>query len=431
VTLRTPSGAAAGASATPAADLPSLRRSIIGAFAIVFAGALLVAGAGILLLVPHLSVPAAAAWALAMLGAALAFFSWLGAVILRRRLLGPMAELAAALEAIDTGDQTARVPAASTAEMARLARSADAMAQRLVARQHALAANIRSLDETNRLLTEARDAMIRAEKLASAGRLGTGIAHEVGNPLSAILGYLGLLARKTDGPDLELVQAAEREAKRIDRIIRGLLDYARPRDAVAQRVDVVLVAADTMDLVRTQGVFSHVGLEGVLPAEPPMIVDGDPYQLQQVLVNLLVNAADALAGQRNGSVRLVVTRRRALPAPPRSPARRQGDPEGIDYSHRRRLNPSLRWPVGDPASPSGEVVEITVSDNGPGIPHGLIDQLFEPFVTTKEPGEGTGLGLALSARLVEGMGGTIHAASPGQGAEFRVVLPAVDHPPDQ
>jgi C4-dicarboxylate-specific signal transduction histidine kinase len=85
-----------------------------------------------------------------------------------------------------------------------------------------------------------------------------------------------------------------------------------------------------------------------------------------------------------------------------------------------------RWPAGDPESESGEIVELVVRDNGPGLPPDLIDQIFEPFVTTKEPGKGTGLGLAVCARLVEGMGGVIHADNAAEGgAVFRVLLPAI------
>jgi signal transduction histidine kinase len=105
-------------------------------------------------------------------------------------------------------------------------------------------------------------------------------------------------------------------------------------------------------------------------------------------------------------------------------ARRKDDHPNIDYTHRRRLHAPPRSLLAEPGSERGSVVEITVSDNGPGIPNELLDQIFEPFVTTKEIGQGTGLGLAVCARLIEGMGGIIRAESEGTGATFRVVLPA-------
>jgi two-component system, NtrC family, sensor kinase len=407
-------------------DLPTLRRELIGAFGVIFAGALFVAAVGIILVVPRLSPLAAGTYVATLLLADLAVFFWLGSRMLRRRLTAPLDALVSSVEAMSAGELETRLPDLDSQELQRLNAATQQMAARLLADQHTLAENIRSLDETNRLLTEARDEMIRTEKMASVGRLGAGIAHEVGNPLGAIMGYLALIARQEEGPRRDMVLAAEKEASRIDRIIRGLLDYSRPRDAVVQRVDVTAVLRDTIDLVVTQGHFSGVELDYAPAAGEELLVRGDPYQLQQVMVNLLVNAADAVSEQRERRISIMASSRPALPAPEHRPAKRRDDPEGVDYSHRRRLPPSQRWPMGDPESESGAVVEIVVADNGPGLPQDLVDKVFEPFVTTKEPGKGTGLGLAVCARLVAGMGGTIHAGNGAEsGAEFHVVLPTL------
>ncbi|HEX7089578.1 MAG TPA: HAMP domain-containing sensor histidine kinase, partial [Longimicrobiales bacterium] len=110
-------------------------------------------------------------------------------------------------------------------------------------------------------------------------------------------------------------------------------------------------------------------------------------------------------------------------------ARRRDDPPHADYSHRRRLHQPARLPREDPFPPGLDIVEIAVADNGPGIPADLIGQVFEPFVTTKEPGKGTGLGLAVCARLIDAMGGTIRAESPPHGgAVFTIILPAAAQP---
>jgi two-component system, NtrC family, sensor kinase len=406
-------------------ELPTLRRELIGAFAIVFAGALFVAIAGVVLVVPLLTRGWAIGYIITLLAADVAIFSWFGTVLLRKRLLGPLNGMIGDVESISGGELATRLPPGETRELSRLSAAVNQLAERLIEDQWQLTENIRSLDETNRLLTEARDAMVRAEKMASVGRLGAGIAHEVGNPLGAIMGYLSLLKRGAEGQRAELFEAAEGEAQRIDRIIRGLLDFARPRETVTKPTDVNQVIVDTLDLLRTQGHLGQIDIEMELSAAAA-IVNGDPYQLQQVFVNLFVNASDALEVTEDARLTLVTVRRPVQANPPHQPARRRDDPPGIDYSHRRRLAIMPRWPEGDPDSDSGDVVDIMFIDNGPGLPRDLIDKIFEPFVTTKEPGKGTGLGLALCARLIEAMGGTIHADNTADGgAAFRVTLPAL------
>jgi two-component system, NtrC family, sensor kinase len=405
--------------------LPTLRRELVTAFALVFAGALFVAAAGVLVLLPRFGDPRqAAVFVVMLLIFDIAVFVGFGHYLLRWRVLTPIERMIAGVEAISHGELSARLPAGGSQEMARLAAAVNQMAEHLLSHQEELAANIRSLNETNRLLTEARDVMIRSEKLASVGRLGAGIAHEVGNPLAAILGYLGILGKGADGRSREMLEAAEREARRIDRIVRGLLDYARPREARAEPMDVNTVIRETVELVRTQGQLTTIEVELALASELPE-VRGDPYQLQQVLVNLLVNASDAIGEKRDGRL-CVGTRARPVQVMSHLPIRRKDDPAGIDYSHRRRLAAAGHVPREDPVSESGWLVEITVADNGPGIAPALLDQIFDPFVTTKEPGKGTGLGLAVSTRLIETIDGRIRAEnSPDGGAVFTILLPAL------
>lgn len=405
-------------------QLPTLRRELIIAFALVFASALMIAVIGVAIMLPRVRTPEEALlYVLLLVVADLAIFAAFGRWVLQRSVLRPVERMIEAAEGIAQGDYGMRVPPGESQEVARLGAAVNHMTERLISHQRELSANIRSLDETNRMLTEARDAMVRAEKMASVGRLGAGIAHEVGNPLGAILGYLGLLARHADEPRLELITAAEREARRIDRIVRGLLDYARPGTGETSEIDVNALIRETLDLVATQGRFENVQLDVQLdPDISP--VNGAHHQLQQVLVNLLVNATDAMSGTAEPVI-VIRTCERPVILNEHMPARRKGDPPGIDYSHRRRLV-SGRMPREDPFSASGRVVELTVADNGPGIPPELREQIFEPFVTTKEPGKGTGLGLAVSARLIETMGGAIRAdAADDGGALFTILLPAL------
>jgi len=257
------------------------------------------------------------------------------------------------------------------------------------------------------------------------GTLASGIAHEVGNPLSAIIGFVDLARKRLERgeSDPELLDAVMNEAHRIDRIVRSLLNYARPRDEVAHPFDPKTVVARVRDLLEAQGRFDRVKVEWATEGEiPPVLMD--PHRLEQVLVNLLLNALDALEGLPEPRIEVLVSFLDG--ATVRKPVRREDDPPGINYSHRRRLLEAATGLVVDALEMAERVVCIVVRDNGSGIDEAHIEQLFDPFFTTKEPGKGTGLGLAVCARLIEGMGGRIDAGNhPDGGAEFVVRLPAV------
>ncbi len=405
--------------------LPTLRRELIAPLAILFAGAFYLGILGMIAIIPRIPPARVALYVGVLLLMDVIVFAILAFVLLRKRLFIPIERMIAAVEEVSTGQSDTQLPAAETQEMARLSASVSQMAERLISEQRSLAANIASLDQTNQLLTEARDAMVRTEKLASVGRLSSGIAHEIGNPLGAIVGYMALLERGESGKRHELIVAAQREAQRIDRIVRGLLDFARPREAVARSIDLNSVLADTVELVATQGRFTDVDVH-VESAGSPAWVAADPYQIQQVMVNLFVNAADAMEGSPEQALYIRCGQRTAAQPTLERPARRKEDPPGINYSHRRRLVSASWSTMNDPETSSGSVVELFVRDTGPGIPAELLEQVFEPFVTTKDPGRGTGLGLAVCARLVESMGGIIRARNVApRGAEFHVILPAL------
>jgi signal transduction histidine kinase len=204
--------------------------------------------------------------------------------------------------------------------------------------------------------------------------------------------------------------------------VKGLLDYARPRQPAPRPIEVNDVVKGAIELLDAQGHLKDIELELELSGEPT-VVHADPHQLEQIMVNLLLNAAQAVDG---GSGRSIKVSTDTVPyeasAPP---ARRRDDPPGIDYSHLRRLQARREGLTPPPFSAGTRVVRIRVADTGPGIPAEIMDRVFDPFFSTKETGQGTGLGLAVSARLIEGMGGTIRVESPvGSGACFSVLLPA-------
>ena len=204
----------------------------------------------------------------------------------------------------------------------------------------------------------------------------------------------------------------------MDRIVRSLLDYARPHDDPLQPVDAARITAGAFELLRAQGAFHGTRAElDVAPHVPPVL--GRAHVLEQVLVNLVLNAVDA-ASPAEG--RIVVGARRWAYEPGRAPPvpRRASDPAPAAFPRVAERRPSrVEFAAGQPGA------LLFVADSGPGVAPEDRDKVFEPFYTTKEPGHGTGLGLAIVARAVDEMGGVVwvDAAREG-GAAFKMFFPA-------
>jgi len=259
-------------------------------------------------------------------------------------------------------------------EIGRLAGVARRTAERLRDDRAQRERYIAELERTNAELRSTREDLLRSETLATVGRLAAGVAHEIGNPVAAVLGYLEILKRPGSRNTVDYVTRLETEVGRIDRILRDLLDFARPRPVQLGRVALPAVVASARRLVEPQPRWRDMALELDVPADLPLVLAQDHYATQ-VLVNLLLNAADACSGR--GRVRVHAA-------------------------------------LGD----RGDVV-LTVSDDGPGIAPEAAARVFEPFFTTKAPGEGTGLGLAIAHSLMARFGGGISVSNaPTGGAVF-------------
>ncbi|MBX6332306.1 MAG: HAMP domain-containing protein [Gemmatimonadaceae bacterium] len=327
-------------------------------------------------------------------------FVGFGAYKVQGLVLDPLDAVVATTEAIAAGDLTRRVPPGSTREFARLAASVNRMTSRLLEEQAQRA---------------------HLEKVASVGRLAAGVAHEIGNPLGAIAGYTHILRGALRGNEdaAEALDGIERESGRIDRIVRSMLDYARPRRRTAESVDLNAVARRAVALLEDQGAMR--GVRTTLDLEPdlPRVV-GDGHELEQMLVNLLLNAVDALDG--DGTV-TIASASVSFAEARAGRSRRKGD--AADFAMAREHSARVRaWlnTVGEPE----RVVVLVVADNGPGIPWSESERIFDPFFTTKAPGKGTGLGLAIVARIVEGIGGTIWVRPSREGgAAFVIYIPVV------
>ena len=304
----------------------------------------------------------------------------LGSFVLSRIVVNPINRLLSATEKITGGQYRQRLKVSGSVELARLAHAFNDMASALDTKNQQVTDQLAALEKANSELRQAREESLRTEKMASIGLLAAGMAHEIGTPLASIMGYADLSAgEQPDNPAIQdYARRISDDCSRIDRIVRGLLDFSRPRSACGEHTDIREVVMSTVELMNQQGVFKQLNLkmeidEGLLPARC------DQHQLQQVIINLLLNSRDAT-------------------------------PAGGTITIRACLQPSH--------------ICLDVSDSGAGIPEDAIKHIFDPFYTTKPPGKGTGLGLAISARIIEGFGGRITASSTvGEGSRFTVLLP--------
>ena len=357
-----------------------------------------------------------------------------GSFLLSRVIVNPLNKLVQMSEKIGEGDLDSTSEPSGGNEVGKLFSSFNRMASRLREHRVKMEEYIRSLEEVNLELRRVQDEVIRQEKLASIGRLAAGVAHEVGNPTGAILGYLDLLAKGglLEEESREVLKRAENEAERIRRIVRELLDFARPSRGVEEEVDVNAVIESALSLLSHQKkVREQVRVIKEFQPDLPKW-KGDPHQLQQVMINLFLNAADAMTSSGSGGTgkehRLRIrTKALGLGEAPEFmepiPRRRREDSAPVDYS-------LLRTRGGPPVFLPGNIlslVQVEVEDTGPGISKDALGKIFDPFFSTKPAGEGTGLGLAICLRILESYGGRIHVQSKeGEGATFKVLLPILN-----
>ena len=407
-----------------------LRRELLFSFGLLFAGGLIFVIVGLSALLPVLrSTTQWVVFMVLLMVVDLGVLFLFGGAVLQQTVIAPIRQLGGDAQRIAEGDYHHRVRTAGSLELDQLGMSLNAMADRLIAEQELLADNVASLDRTNEELVLARDQVIHAARLASVGTLAAGIAHEVGNPLGAIIAFADVAKSRAgrSGGDTDLLDSIRHEAERIDRIVRGLLDYARPKEVEVGPSPPKLVLERVQQLLADQGRLDAVTDEWLLEEGVPDVVM-EPHQLEQVLVNLVLNALDAMSGIAEPRVTVRLWADEGGVA--RLPFRRADDPPGINYKHRRRVSKDEGGKGIDPLFTAPFVAVLEVEDNGPGIPESDLDRIFDPFFTTKEPGKGSGLGLSICARLVEGMGGRITVSNHAEGgALFTIRLPGIPESP--
>ncbi len=418
----------------------SLRREFFLSMAALVLGAILVVVAAVLVALPLLTSPAQVAFFIAIIVVAdLSILFLFLRHFLQRMLFDRLEEIGKHAESIAGGAYEHRIPLEGIEELDRLILNLNTMAEHLISGQETLAQNIRSLNETNQDLVEATEELVRTARLASVGTLAAGLAHEVGNPLSALMGYLDFAtwkARDGENPTRLLEEAAE-EAHRIDRIIKSVMDFARPEihrggELTGSRggnggsrhpiVSLHHAVDRAVTLLDGRGALGGVTIRRTGDSDT-YSVRALPQHLEQVLLNLLLNALRAVEGHEDPQVEIRLT---SAPAPQRALAvRRAEDPPGVDYSHRRRI-PRLLSGKAERRHWGRDVV-VEVEDNGPGVSPDESARLFDPFFTTREPGDGTGMGLAITARIVEDLGGDVAVENRAEGgARFTVRLPEAE-----
>jgi len=349
-----------------------------------------------------------------------------GSFLLSRVLVKPLRGLVQLTQKISEGDFNEKIEGSSTNEIGQLIASFNRMIERLKANREELEDYVRSLEVANKQLKQAQEELIRTEKLASIGRFAAGVAHEVGNPLGAILGYTSMLEKGQIEPEesKDYLQRIEKEIQRINRIVRELLDFSRPSRGEIREVEVNKVLENTLSLLSYQKSFRNIETQLDLQPDLPGVM-ADESQLSQVFLNMMLNAVDAMPA--GGVLRIqtqvhVVEEAFTEQLERHFAPRRRGDPVESDYSRLRKLDPLsailAKFSRGD------RLVKIRISDTGAGIEKEDLKRIFDPFFTTKPPDKGTGLGLSICLRIVESVGGVIRVESEGgQGSAFEIYLP--------
>jgi len=311
-----------------------------------------------------------------------------GIYLLSRTVVKPIHRLLTITEEFEEWPPIFDQGESSRNEIGQLFRSLKMMLKRLETNKQELKTNISSLKEANLEIKKAQNEIIQSEKMATAGRLATGVAHEIGNPLSIVLGYLELLkgGELRDEERNDFVVRIESEVTRINRIIRDLLDFSKPSSAAHEETGIHQLITETVKMLDPQPMMGRIEIRLELRAKKDVVCAG-MAQLKQVFLNIMINAADAMmdTGSSDGL-----------------------SPKVLEIETENEANS----------------IVISLADTGIGIPPGELGRVFDPFYTSKEPGKGTGLGLSVCYTIIEGLGGTIRAESIyGKGSKFIVNIP--------
>jgi two-component system NtrC family sensor kinase len=311
--------------------------------------------------------------------------SFLLSLLLTRFVNRPVDKLLAATKTAALGNLDQTVNIQSYDELGELSQSFNNMILELKRSRDAIEGWTQTLEhrvqERTQELQQVQDQLIRAGKMAALGELAAGVAHEINNPLTGVLTFSSLMLKKVDKnhPWKKDLENIVQQTTRCRNIVKGLLDFARQRKPDKKEWEIHTLIDQTLTLVEKQAPFQNIRIvKEFKPEIPVLFVDAD--QIQQVFMNILLNATDAMGG--NGGTLTIQT----------------------DFKD--------------------GMAEISFTDTGSGIAKEHLPKLFDPFFTTKQTGKGTGLGLAISYGIIQSHSGEIEVESEvGKGSTFRVKLP--------
>jgi two-component system NtrC family sensor kinase len=311
--------------------------------------------------------------------------SFMLSLLLTRFVNRPIDKLLAATKTAAHGNLDQAVSIRSHDELGELSESFNNMISELKRSRDAIEEWTQTLEhrvqERTQELQRIQDQLVRAGKMVALGELAAGVAHEINNPLTGVLTFSSLMLKKVDEnhPWKKDLENIVQQTTRCRNIVRGLLDFARQRKPDKKEWDIHNLINQTVTLVENQARFQNIKIDKQFKANMPLLfIDAD--QIQQVFMNIIINAADAMAG--DGGILTIKTNIK----------------DGI--------------------------AEISFSDTGCGMSKEILSKLFAPFFTTKETGKGTGLGLAISYGIIQSHNGDIDVESElGKGSTFRIKLP--------
>ncbi len=304
--------------------------------------------------------------------------------VTERKIANPIRRLTEASEKVARGDFLSRKPYQGSDEFGFLSEAMLSMSNKIKDDRETIINQVKELNHAYKKLKEMQEEIVRNEKMALVGQMSSGLAHEIGNPITSIIGLSEILLQtgNLNEEDKDLIKRIHKEGKRIDTLIKTLLDFSRPKDEKKRRTNITSIINNSLEILQIQGKLK--GIDTKLNLED-LDICIEEEKLLQVILNLLINAIDAI---------------------------------------KEKFGRSSGGKIEIFSEKKGDTLIIQIQDNGTGIREENLSKIFLPFFTTKEPGKGTGLGLYVSSTLIEGMGGKILVESfPSVGTTFKILFP--------